>query len=215
MTDSPVRVPPNIPGRMRQLPRDSAGRPIPFFAAVIDGKHDFRVMDPDRLADAILFKLCFVCGQRLNVTSSTFVVGPMCVVNRVSGEPPNHADCAEWSVKGCPFLNNPGKVRRDAHLPENVVEGARGTMIHRNPGVTALVDARSWYIEQVPNGIVHRIRAIRRVTWWAEGRIATRSEVLASVESGLPALQAMADEQGDTAIRALQLEVANAQRWMP
>jgi hypothetical protein len=215
MTDTPVRVPPNMPGRMRQLPRDTVGRPIPFFAAEVEGKHDFRVMDPLRLAEAITQRRCFVCGQRLNVASATFVVGPMCVVNRVSGEPPNHRDCAEWSVRACPFLSKPAKERRETNLPEGATEGAGGIMIHRNPGVSALVTARSWYVEHVPNGIVLRIREIKNVTWWAEGRLATRSEVQESIDTGLPLLRSVAEQEGPAAERDLERMVGNAQKWLP
>lgn len=28
----------------------------------------------------------------------TFVVGPMCELNRISGEPPSHRECAEFSA---------------------------------------------------------------------------------------------------------------------
>jgi hypothetical protein len=200
---------------MRQLPRDSVGRPVPFFVAEVDGKPDFRVMDPHKMSEALRFRLCFVCGQRLNVAASTFVVGPMCVINHVSGEPPNHLACAEWSVKACPFLTKPAKERRETNLPEGVEEGLGGIMIKRNPGVAALVTARAWVIEPVHNGIVMRFRDISRVTWWAEGRIATRSEVLESIATGLPALRAVAEEEGDRAVNALRQQVDNAQRWLP
>jgi hypothetical protein len=35
----------------------------------------------------------------------SFVVGPMCGINRNSAEPPSHKECAQWSARNCPFLS--------------------------------------------------------------------------------------------------------------
>ena len=104
-----------MPERMRDLPVDSRGYPVPWFVAWQDGKPEFRAMDGDKFRRAVKEKLCWVCGARLGV-HMTFVAGPMCGINRTASEPPCHADCAVWSATNCPFLANPRAVRREADL---------------------------------------------------------------------------------------------------
>jgi hypothetical protein len=193
-----VTLPSDMPSNMKRLPRDEVGRPIPFFAAIVDGKHDFRVMDGAALHRAVKEELCWVCGERLlryrKTTSprGTFVAGPMCVINRVSAEPPSHRECAAWSARACPFLTMPKKVRREGNLPGEAVNPG-GVMIPRNPGVTALIDSHSWGVVGDGNGgRVFRFIA-DGVTFMAEGRIATTEEAVASFDSGIPALMEVCD----------------------
>lgn len=199
-TPAAPKLPP-LPSFMKRLPRDSANRPIPFFAAEVDGKHDFRVMDAHKLVQAISEELCFVCGNRLRRARSggptgTFVAGPMCLVNRTSAEPPNHEECAEWSAMACPFLTTPGKERREAHMPEH--EDPAGIMLPRNPGVTALIASDRWRVFRVPSGmggdgLLHSF-VPTGVIFMTKGRRATTPEVMASIDSGLPALMEMVDD---------------------
>jgi hypothetical protein len=215
-----------LPDRMSRLPLDSAGRPVPFFVEWIDGKPDFRVTSANALARAISQRLCWVCAQPLGSQRATFVIGPMCAVNRTSSEPPSHRDCAVWSATHCPFLANPDKVRREANLPTGYTPAA-GTAITRNPGVTLCWTTRYWSWFRAPGGaysnagILCRIGEPERVVWYAEGRDATRAEVLASIESGLPALVSTAKQQdedeanGGKAIAALNVAHALALAYVP
>src|SRR6267154_1896953 len=102
----------NGPKRSAELPRDERGYPVPWFVEWIDGKPDFRVMDSDKLVEAIKYKRCWVCGGPLG-HYKVFTIGPMCMVNRTSAEPPSHRDCAEFSVRNCPFLTTPDMHRRE------------------------------------------------------------------------------------------------------
>lgn len=217
-----VPLPPDMPPRMRHLPRDEVGRPMPFFAAEVNGAHDFRVMDPNSLVRAIREQLCWVCGQRLNrvrgstAPLGTFVAGPMCLVNRTSAEPPCHGDCAEWSAKACPFLSKPAKTRREGNMPE--VQEAAGIGIMRNPGVTALITAerwRTWDPGQVagPHGILFDFSRITNVRWMTLGRNASAIEVMDSIESGIPLLFDMAEAEPGATIH-LARKTRDALRWV-
>jgi hypothetical protein len=53
-----------LPVRMRHLFVDERGYVVPWFVAWVDGKPEFRAMDPDKFRAAITRKLCWVCGQR-------------------------------------------------------------------------------------------------------------------------------------------------------
>ncbi len=130
----PVRAGlPPLPLRITTLPVDERGFPVPRFVAWIDGKPDFRVVDPRQRARAVRLNRCWICGEAFGAHKA-FVVGPMCVVNRVSSEPPSHRECAVFAAQACPFLTLPRARRRDANLP--ATGEPPGVMLTRNPGVT-------------------------------------------------------------------------------
>jgi hypothetical protein len=205
---------PEMPPSIAKLPRDDRGYPCPWFISWIDGKPEFRAMDGAKLRLAIRDKLCWVCGERLEPKTMTFVIGPMCSVNKISAEPPSHRVCAEFSAKGCPFLSKPKAVRRLAGLPE-CAENPAGVMIERNPGVTCLWHCGGYEIIQHGTGILFRIANPSQVHWYCEGRLATRAEIMESIETGLPLLQKMAESQGADAIRELGWAVDRAMKFVP
>jgi hypothetical protein len=199
---------------MFRLPIDKRGYPVPWFVGWVDGEPEFRAVDPVKWVKAVQHKLCWVCGGPLG-TYQAFVLGPMCTITRTSGEPPSHRDCAEWSVKNCPFLVRPHARRRENDLPEGY-QDPNGIFIKRNPGVSALWVTRTYKLFKDDNGNpLVEVGDQLEVTWWAEGRPATREEVAASVESGLPELRKLADEEGENSIKALNKQIALAMTLLP
>lgn len=203
---------PEIPPRIRALPVDERGYPVPWFVAWIDGKPDFRLVHPETVVEAIRLRKCWVCGDTLG-KHTAFVIGPMCVVNRVSAEPPMHVDCAEFSAKACPFLTLPKAQRREANLPERGHEV--GFMIRRNPGCCVVWETPRYRAEWVGNGYLFRLGSPISLRWYAEGRAATRAEVLASVQSGLPILRKAATDESGEAVAALDEMIAEGMALLP
>jgi hypothetical protein len=199
---------------MRHLPIDDRGYPVPWFVAWINGKPEFRVMDHKKFEQAITWQRCWVCGHRLGREGMTFVIGPMCSVNRVSSEPPSHHRCAVFSAMACPFLTKPQMVRRENDLPEGHRPPA-GVMIRRNPGVTCLWHTQSYRLNKVPGGVLFGLGAPLNVSWYACGRQATHEEVIESMRTGLPSLLDMARTEGDRAIAELRKLVAVAVKYIP
>lgn len=188
-------LPNGMPVGVARLPRNRANWPIPWFVYIdpATGREDFRVVRQDGIALAYNQRLCWVCGQPRPLGSlEAFVIGPMCAINQISAEPPSHPQCAQWAAKACPFLANPRMVRRERGLEEHATAG---NMITRNPGV-ALV----WYtrgdrwapFRAGPErwNVLFDIGDPVRVEFLTEGRPATREEVLASIDSGMPILRA-------------------------
>lgn len=213
---------PPLPARMRSLPVDARGYPVPWFVAWLDadgrsvprgqGTPDFRVVSPAAISTAVSSKLCWICGQKRGELGA-FLIGPMCAVNRVSSEPPSHPTCAEFAALACPFLVNPARKRREKDMPPGWVEPA-GTMVRRNPGVTLLWAAKTFGLMAVENGVLFELPPPEYVRWFAEGRAATREEVAASVAEGLPTLvaDAAADPGG---LEALAIALEQAQVYFP
>lgn len=196
---------------------DHRGYPVPWFVQWIDGVPDFRVMDGAKLRRALRDRLCWVCGEKLG-KYLTFVIGPMCAVNRTTAEPASHRDCAIFSATACPFLTLPKAQRREANLPEGGV--VAGNMISRNPGVTCLwttLDYRPFRADRNDGaeGVLLEIGEPTEVLWYTQCREATRAEVLESIHSGLPLLEAEAKRQGLEAEQALARYVERGLRYVP
>lgn len=184
---------PPLPERMLDLPIDERGYPVPWFVAWFDGKPDHRVADSAKMAPAVNGSLCWICGKHIG-THKTLLIGPMCTITRTIAEPPSHLTCARWSVKACPFLSRPSAKRRDAAMPDELVQ-ATG-MIERNPGVVCLWTTKhfkpykSAYAKPGERDTLFDFSGDpESVEWWSGGRPAAKFEVLNSIEAGLPILR--------------------------
>jgi hypothetical protein len=199
-----------IPDRMKHLPISETGYPVPWFVAYDpDGKPQPTLANPDKIRQAYEYRKCWCCGQTLGRFLS-FVIGPMCIINRSTSEPPNHFDCALYSVRACPFLSRP-KMRRNPNKPEEsrVPEG----MIPRNPGVVAIWTTHG-YTPDRHQKIFHLGEPVE-VTFWREGRIATRVEIMESIESGLPILRDHAASFSRQKVDELELQYRKAMELVP
>lgn len=207
-----------IPGRMDRLPRNKAGYPVPWFVAWIDGQPDFRIIRPGGIQAALRQKLCWTCGVPFQRQEDrAFVIGPMCAVNRVSAEPPSHEDCAIYAARNCPFLITPNMRRRERRIPEGAHCPA-GISIPRNPGVALawVTGYRDWGTRSDGSGgTLFDVGEPKRALWFAEGGPATREQVLASINSGLPILREMAGTEGLSAVAALEEMHERALAYVP
>jgi len=212
-----VDLPP-LPDRIARLRRDKRGFPIPWFVqwmkegqAAREGEEgaepDFRVIDTERMQRCFSQNRCWCCGDILG-RHRVFVIGPMCVINRVTMEPPNHRDCAEFAAKACPFLIRPRMRRNDKDLPRHAP--MPGIAIDRNPGCMALYETSRYRRFHTPTGALIRLDPPDQIDWWAEGKTATRAQVLESIESGYPLLMGIARHEGDASVKELvrQREIA-------
>ena len=213
-----------LPEPMRSLPRDRKGRPIPWFvdlkAPYQDGCPDFRMMSASHMKRAIRERRCWVCGRRLREEIGTFLAGPMCGINRTSGEPPSHIACARWSARGCPFLSHPRRTRDDRNMPAN--KTMVGIGLTRNPGVAMLWTA-PYKLLRLPAGVagvgagtLFELGEPYAIEWWAEGRDATRAEVMESISTGLPHLVEKAELEGPEAVAELGVKTQEfIRRFVP
>src|ERR1700722_16695285 len=174
-----VALPP-MPDRMKILKRDERGFPVPWFVHWENDKPDFRVIAPGKLGMAYRNARCWICGGQMS-THRVCVIGPMCVVNRVTSEPPSHRDCAEFAAKACPFLTRPRMRRNEKDLPAG--RTMAGLHIDRTPGCVCLYETLRVKPFRAGAGTLFRLGEPLRIDWWAEGGRATRAEDLASIDS--------------------------------
>ena len=207
-------IKPILPKRMIARPVDHRGYPVPWFVTVKDeqGRWDFRRVDPHRLVEAVRKKLCWICGHKLG-RNKAFAVGPMCGVNRISGEPPQHLECAEFAAQACPFMILPQAKRRTANLPDGVTENPGA--LKRNPGVVLVWSTTSFRVVRNDPSVLFQMGEPTKISFWAEGRTATRDEIDESIAGGLPTLSDMATAEGPEAIDALNAAVAQFTKLLP
>lgn len=208
-----------MPARIARLPKDRRGYPVPYFVEEpLPGKEpDFRIMNVRNFAMCVKHKRCWICGEPLGANLA-FVVGPMCCVNLISSEPPSHRECARYAAQVCPFLSIPAAKRREAGMPEPVIEPG-GVMIKRNPGVTVVWMTKSYTLQKLPNGVIIHMGEPTAIEFWTQGRHATRPEVEQAVVTGFPTLLNMAVFEGPEAVaevyRALRAFNARFDAVMP
>jgi hypothetical protein len=180
---------------MRRLPLDERGYPVPWFVQWIDGRPEFRAMSREKWVKAVHERRCWVCGDYLGAYLS-YVIGPMCGINRTTSEPACHKECAVWSAKNCPFLSRPTMVRREDAFTDGLKANVAGIMQERNPGVTLVWTTKTYEIFNDGKGKpLIAIGEPVSLLWFFQGRTATRAEIIASVESGFPALYELAEKQ--------------------
>lgn len=207
---------PELPSRIAKLPKDHRGFPVPWFVTWIDGQPDFRIITPEKIVAAVKGHRCWICGEQLG-RFMAFVIGPMCAINRTSGEPPSHRDCAEFAAKACPFLTrprmNPRMKRNEKNLPCGHPDGP-GIALKRNPGVALVWVTKRYSLFPVAGGFLFSVGEPVETISFAEGRPARREEVVASIDSGLPVLREEAQEDGPEAVALLDQLHARALRLL-
>jgi hypothetical protein len=208
---------PQLPPRMRRLPVDpDRGYPVPWFVEWIKGKPDFRVASQERWNQAVRFKRCWVCGGQLGA-HLVFGVGPMCLINLISAEPPSHRECAEFSARACPFLATPKERRREASMPEEAT-AAPGHMLLHNPGVFVTYVTRSYKVVRATAGQPGQLITMgpaEEVSYWKAGRTATREEIIDAINIGFPIVREAAEKQGNRAMAEIDRRHAEVMAALP
>jgi uncharacterized protein (DUF3820 family) len=201
-----------LPCRMARLPVNERGFPVPFFVAKVGNDWDFRAFDGAKFFACYRRRLCWLCGEPLG-RYVAFVIGPMCSVNRVSSEPPSHLECAQYAVRACPFLTRPRARRNEVDMPDGKTAGIS---LEHNPGATLIWITKAYHaFKDGKGGVLFQIGEPHDLLWFAEGRTATRAEIEAAFDKGLPFLREVAAKEGGDAEQALQDQINRALKLLP
>jgi hypothetical protein len=105
-----------IPAFLSHLPKWGE-YPVPFVQMWLDGKPDFRIVDPNRIERCVKERLCAICGHKL-CESVYFIGGPAAKENHLFGDPGMHEKCAAFAARTCPFVSG----RQDGYSSRPVDE---------------------------------------------------------------------------------------------
>jgi hypothetical protein len=176
---------PTVPPRMRNLPVNGEGLPVPFVCAWIDGEPNFNVADPQKLAACHDQRWCSLCGELIGQYKA-FVLDSVTGVTRTAGEPPAHIDCARFAAAAL-----------------------------SRAFVALVWVTRNYSLERIEDKTVFRIGEPEQTFWYAGGQRANRQEVMDSMQDALPALYELAHRDGEVAVMELDLKVARATKYFP
>jgi len=218
-----------VPHYMHGLVRDERGYIVPRFVAFLQDRKlapygslgatpDFRAIDTKFMIRAVKGNLCWLCGQSLG-RYHIFVIGPMCMVNRITSEPGCHFACAEYAVKVCPFMINPRTRRNEKPTAaDHVKVDPAGIHNDRNPGAYVLWGqvgpAKPFEVKVGSGGVLFKLaNKPDSVQWWTQGRKANRDEALAALDAGVEELGKLDNDVA--ARRDLMLAAAEAKQFLP
>lgn len=94
--------------------------PVPFVQQWVDGKPDFRVIDPEKVEECVRKTLCAICGIKLG-EFSWFIGGDKCRYGHQFTDWAMHEQCAEFASATCPFVSGDRSGYSERALPENAV----------------------------------------------------------------------------------------------
>jgi hypothetical protein len=169
-----------IPERMRLLPRDRRGYPVPFIVMRDnDGKPHFTINDEDRRRFVLKNDRCPLCNHGL-FRGRWYVGGPRCAFDPRGAylDPPMHHECAEYALQVCPYLAAPNYSKR---IDDKTLDPAKSdALIVASPEVEN--DRPDFFVAVMalghtitPEGFMVPKRPFRRVEFWRRGkRLAVR-----------------------------------------
>lgn len=183
----------DMPERVRALPVDRRGFPVPKFVKWIDGQPDFRVVSSEHMTRCITRRVCWVCGDRLG-RHVAFVCGPSSAITRRTVEPPSHLDCAEFALKACPFIMYPERGR--GGFPDGMEHAAAVINLDRNPGCWLLWVTDGYEASPFGDAVMFKMREPSRLEWRHRGGVPTRDQARAALAAPIVELyKKVANEQ--------------------
>jgi hypothetical protein len=105
--------------------------------------------------------------------------------------------------------------RNEKDMPEGDIQGEA---VMRNPGVTLIWVTRAYKTfkpDPQKAGFLFRLAPPQDLAFYREGRIATREEILESINSGFPLLHEMAVKEGAFAEEQLNKQYKEALMLLP
>lgn len=161
----------HAPERIKRLAKDGRGYPVPFFASVLDGKADFRVMDPSKWRTCVEQRRCSICGEALD-DEVAFVGGPVSIANHLFADAGMHPECATYALQACPFLAAPsfGYLNQHKAVDEGMAKNLDAVNQAR-PVRFGLGRTRAYRLVRLGHGgdIVIQAAQFDSVEWWKHG----------------------------------------------
>lgn len=164
-----------IPERMRLLPRDKRGYPIPFIVFRDKaGTPHFTINDEARRRFVLDTDRCAICNHQL-FRGRWYVGGPGCAFDPRGAylDPPLHHECATYALQVCPYLAAPRYSRLvdgktlDPQQAHDAMVMLDSNVDNQRPDFFVAVMALGHRI--VEGGYMVPKRPFRRIEFWQHG----------------------------------------------
>ncbi len=156
---------PHTPPQIAALPKDSLGRPIPFFSPRLPGgTTNLRLASAQKFDLAYRRRWCPVCGTPLGKLSA-FVGRPQDVVLRTFAQPGSHPECMAYSLQHCPFLRGETRRRGSAGVPTDAVPPVQGCVPGAKVETPLALYCTARPVSRLPSGLF-AAGPSRSVSWW-------------------------------------------------
>jgi hypothetical protein len=159
------------PPRVARMPCDHRGFPVLYTVRprdFVDGTEcDFRIINLTNYERCYTETLCGVCGEKVH-GQLWFLGGPMCVQNRIFGDPAMHEECARYAMRVCPFLTKRDFGYHDRAGDEEKGLGRDDNLIKTKPERLVLY-ATADYLPIRPRGsgkLLCTVKHARFVEWY-------------------------------------------------
>ena len=197
----------DAPSAMKARPIDHRGFYVPWFVSEKNcaGLWDFSVVTAERRDRALKSRLDWVTGEPLG-RHMAFVIGPMCIINRIASDPPVRLETARWSARVCPFISRPLAKRPD---PDRV-GNTPGIPVSTNPGLCAIYVTSTISMHR---GLI-QLGNPSHIEWWTKGRRADPDETGMGFDAGSESLRALASDEGPGAIAHFERLLSRARTDM-
>lgn len=160
-----------IPDKMKALPLDHRGYPIPKFAHIdSEGKPHFDICADDIHVRLVIPGMCFICGQPLG-RHRFFIGGPISAKSHYFNDGPSHRECAIFSLKACPFLANRNFTHMTENTKKHIPKKINTAVSTERPPATALIECRYYRVTSVSGNIVIEAGEYEGIEWFCDGEL--------------------------------------------
>lgn len=122
MATTAERIATPVPDKMKHLPKDKRGYPIPVTFLMDGDVPHFAINDEFQRQKVIQEDRCALCGKDL-YRAKYFVGGPLSALHQDGRyiDPPMHRECATYALKVCPYLAAPSYsgLEDEAKIPKD------------------------------------------------------------------------------------------------
>lgn len=197
-----------IPQRMKGLPLDQRGIPIPW-NVVIDrnGLAHFAIQNQERRDLALAKKLCPICGQKL-ANRKWLVGGPRSALHPQGAyiDTPMHDECAHYALRVCPYIAAPVYAREIGPIKAaQNADALAGVLIRTDPAQPPSRPPADMFVAVETTGFtltparryVRPNRPYKQIEFWRHGQQLDEKQAMADILQSDPELESVLKNELD------------------
>lgn len=176
-----------LPDKMKDLPRDKRGYPVPFIILRDKNGYHFKINDSLRVQYCKAKGKCAICGNILG--DDSYLIGGVASAFHKNGryiDTPVHKECGDYALRVCPFLaikhyNSMMDVEKVmSKVEDESLIGVDYTVDPNRPAVYVMLKPKK--IEFEHSGYIRAKRPFKEVIFYDGGKQIDKNEAWSLVE---------------------------------